>query len=117
MPGARKVATAELEAALEADEASLFTSLGSSGVGAIPRDPLDKGIRIYAALSRKLRAEICGSEEVERLVAADADELVLAAAIADLIAAVSHQIPAATVTALLLKHGVQRYCADLWTRD
>jgi hypothetical protein len=105
---------AELEQALNSDERTLLAELGTYGTDATPRDPVEKGVRIFTALSRKLKTNICSSEELRRLVEDEAEELTLAVALADLVATMSHQIPAATVTALILKTGLYRYCDDLW---
>lgn len=106
---------AALRSALDSDEARLLAELGTYGNDAAPRDPIDRGLRIYSALERQLRSSICGSEQIRSLVADGSDELALATALADLLATISHQIPAATVSALLIKSGLHRYCADVWS--
>jgi hypothetical protein len=105
---------AQLQAALAQDWDSLLIELGTYGIDVSPRDPLRKGMRIYDALCAKLRQDICTNDGIRILLEDRADELALAGALADLVAALSHHVPTATVAALLIKTGLPAYCADYW---
>ncbi|HWY17701.1 MAG TPA: hypothetical protein VNY27_03200 [Solirubrobacteraceae bacterium] len=104
----------ELHAALDLSWEEALISLGAFGADVGPRDALEKGARVYRAISEKLRDQVCESERVRQLVLEEADRLTLAGAIADVIASANHQLPVATVAALMTKSGLSQYCASHW---
>ena len=104
----------ELRNALSKDFEELFVDLGRFGLDIGPRDAFEKGMRIFKALDAELHRTICEAELPRHLVEDEADELMLAAAIADLVATVSENVPVATVAALIVKTNLPQYCVDYW---
>ena len=103
-----------IAAALAKEERALLTELGLSGTDIAPRDALQKGLRVFGALQESLERKVCESARVRSLVDDGRRDLEVAAAVADLVAAVSHHVPAATVAALVVKSGVANLCQARW---
>lgn len=104
----------ELEAALLASHDELLIELGTYGADVGPRDAIDKGIRVYRSLSRKLERQVCESPRVRELVQDHAEPLALAGAVADVIASEKHQVPVATLAALMVKSSLSQFCDSYW---
>ena len=109
------VETNGLAIALGKDELILLAELGAYGADVSPREALEKGFRIFKALRRTIEDTICTSPEIRGLVEDNRGTLELASAVADLVATVSNQLPTATVSALIVKHGLISLCEPYWT--
>lgn len=104
----------ELTAALAADPESLLVQLGSFGGDVSPRDALQKGARIFEALLQTLRESICTDLRMRQVVEDGSDPLTMAGVIADTILGATGHVQPATLAALIVKHGVPRYCSAYW---
>lgn len=105
---------ASVAAAFKRSDYQLLCDLGASGKDVFPRDAAAKGGRLLANLISSLRESICADKGLKVLVKDHADQLALASALADLLATLTHGIPAVTASVLIVRQGLNRMCADLW---
>jgi hypothetical protein len=107
---------AAVEPLLNLSEADLLVRLADDvalGVGPLDPDRKRSIARAWLDAQREaLRDAVCGNARIRLLRETAADDSVeLAAAVADLVAGVSGKLPAATVAVLMLKVGLDGYCA------
>lgn len=106
---------------LSADE--LFFELGGSLIGRqaapVPEDEQrSTGRRWFEAKRELLQSIICNSEKVRRQherLAAEGTTVI--AAIADLVSGVCVGVSPFVVSALVVKHGLDSFCARFWCAD
>jgi hypothetical protein len=106
----------EISALVDLDEDALLVRLaGEVVLGVGPLDPNRKRsiARSWMEAQRdRLRSAVCGSAQIEVLRQSASDERIeTAAAVADLVAAVTGKLPAATVAMLLVRTGLDSLCA------
>lgn len=115
VPSYTRPTVEELRAALAADLETLLVELGEVGGDVSPRDALQKGIRIFDALFDSLRERVCTDARVRQAIEDHSDPLTVAGAIADTILGATDNVQPATLAALVVKHGVPRYCSPYWS--
>ncbi|MCA9285835.1 MAG: hypothetical protein KC591_15840 [Gemmatimonadetes bacterium] len=94
----------------------LGTQLLAGEQRAFPPEPAEAVAAARAWLKRQraeLARRICPNEDVQKLVRGDRRSE-LAAAIADLIAALCKGLPVFTVARLLVIYGIETLCAEQW---
>jgi len=113
-------ATARIRAMLEMSLDDLYAEVGreyASAQGQLLPKPPHRYVQIAKAwLSERreqLRAEICGSERVRKMLREPRgyDRVLLASAVTDLVAGIVTGVAPATVAVLLVKEGVETLCA------
>jgi len=112
-----KGARIELERKLADSREQLILDLGQTLTkGAIGADARRKGLEIYENLKDKLQASICTSQEIRALHEAmgDGREVLLIAALADLVSGLVVGVSPVTFAVLLVKDGLALYCRKLW---
>jgi hypothetical protein len=99
---------------LERRREELLIELGTIGFEAVPRDPIERGRQVYETLRQSLRDKICTNQQLRRMAELDDPTPQVLAALTDLVASVTHGLPAATLAALLIQDGLPAYCRDRW---
>jgi len=110
----RVIAEDPIPAALSMADSELYAVLGVYGSNVGPRDAVQAGIRTYDAMQKALTEKICFSPELRLLVEDGHRNLELAAAVSDLVAGITHHVPAATVAALMVRRGLADFCQGYW---
>lgn len=100
---------------LARDRDDLLTELGQVGFEITPRDALARGTAVYETMRSSLRTAICGNEGIRDLARDGNRAPEIAAALHDLLATLTHGVPAATLAVLLVKDGLSNFCAEDWT--
>lgn len=107
----------DCERLLARDRDELLIELASATpFQASPTDPLARGKELYYTLRESLRDAICRSDDLRRLAAADNRRPEVLAALIDLVASMTHGVPATTVAVLLTKDGLATLCEQAWSR-
>ena len=109
---------AEIARLLSLDEQRLYELIGRELTGrqALPMTPAElaeRGRKWFRAHRDQIQRSVCDSRTLRELTERS-DELQLVAAIADLIAAICVDVAPTTVAVLLLKHGLNRLCDEVW---
>ncbi|MCP4605677.1 MAG: hypothetical protein GY847_35020 [Proteobacteria bacterium] len=110
-----------LKELLDQDLDSLYSILGKGLVGSYVRQPsftelIQIGQIWIESNITTLKEKICGNRKIRQL-SREPDDLILAAAISDLIASVCIGVPPATVSVLLVKRGIEAICGSRWAES
>lgn len=111
------------ETLLELSEDQLLARIGESAKAQDtashlrPLDSIAAGRRWLRAQQGQIADRVCTSPRVRSLVQDHAQDLVLIAAIADLISTCCSGIPPSTVAVLLYKRGLTTLCSTYWNNS
>lgn len=112
----------EIQIKLPQSENELYIELSKSmGDGAILRNPVSQGKKIFNALIKKLRLSICANEQARMLYCEQADATFLIASILDsitlIISKLSLPIAPITIAVLIYRVGLKNICEEQWGND
>jgi hypothetical protein len=106
----------EISTKLQLLDKDLYADLGkSSNHQMSPSDAVRRGIALYKNIKNKIQPSICTNDTIKQHFNDDHEKVVLISSVADLVSGLFFEISPITVAVLLVKEGLNSYCAEFWT--